>query len=135
MSHLTTFKNNSLVDTKKELLAAAIQEIGLEIDYNHKTVSNQWINEPVDAAFKKDGRYISVGLRFTKNGEGKEEVTVAGDFWGTGLRQEELTNKIAQIYQKHHVMDVCSSAHWFIDNDAITTEENGDIVIEAYRYA
>lgn len=135
MSHLTTFKNNSLINTKRDMLATSVAEIGLELDFNHKNIRNTWINETVDAAFKKDGNYIAVGLRFETNADGEEEVTVAGDFWGTGLRQEELTNQIAQVYQKNRVISVCQEANWFIEEDAIRTEENGDIVIQAYRYA
>lgn len=135
MSHLTTFKNNSLINTNRELLTASIAELGLSIDFNHKNIRNTWINDTVDAAFKKNGEYIAVGLRFTTNADGEEEVTVAGDFWGTGLKQEELTNRIAQVYQKNRVINVCQEANWFIEQDSIRTEENGDIVIEAYRYA
>lgn len=135
MSHLTTFKNNSLINTNKELLANSIAELGLTIDYNHKIIENSYIKENVDATFMKDNKYISVGLRFETNSNGEEEIVVAGDFWQTGLRQEELTNKIAQVYQKNRVVSVCKEANWFIDQDAIKTEANGDIVIQAYRYA
>lgn len=136
MSHLTTFKNNALTNTKKDLLAIAVSEIaGLELDYNHKTIKNTWINEKVDASFKYNGRHIAVGLRFETNAEGEEEAVVAGDFYGTGLNQEELTNKIAQVYQKHRVIETCLDANWFINEEDITTEANGEIVIQAYRYA
>lgn len=135
MSHLTTFKNNSLINTNRELLSSSIAEIGLTIDFNHKNIKNTWINDTVDATFMKDGRYIAVGLRFETNADGEEEVTVAGDFYGTGLNQRELTDRIAQVYQKNRVINVCQEANWFIEQDSIKTEENGDIVIEAYRYA
>lgn len=136
MSHLTTFKNKALVNTKRETLVTAVAEIGgLELDFNHKNIRNTWINEEVDASFKKDGRHIAVGLRFATNAEGEEEVTVAGDFYGTGLNQQELTNKIAQVYTKHNVMDICKEANWFINEEDVRTESNGDIVIQAYRYA
>ena len=117
------------------MLATAIAEIGLEIDFNHKNIKNTWINDTVDATFKKDGKHIAVGLRFETNENGEEEVTVAGDFWGTGLNQTILTNQIAQVYQKHKVIETCTEANWFIDQDAITTNSEGEIVIEAYRYA
>ena len=135
MSHLTTFKNNSLINTKRDMLATAIAESGLEIDFNHKNIKNTWINDTVDATFKKDGKHIAVGLRFETNENGEEEVTVAGDFWGTGLNQTILTNQIAQVYQKHKVIETCTEANWFIDQDSITTNAEGEIVIEAYRYA
>ena len=82
-----------------------------------------------------DGKHIAVGLRFETNENGEEEVTVAGDFWGTGLNQTILTNQIAQVYQKHKVIETCTEANWFIDQDSITTNAEGEIVIEAYRYA
>ena len=135
MSHLTTFKNNSLINTKRDLLAESVKELGLTLDYNHKTVKNQWINEEVDGCFMMDGKYIAVGVRFSTNENGEEEVTVAGDFYGTGLNQQELTNKIAQTYQKNRVLDICAESHWYVDDDAIVTNENGEIEITAYRYA
>lgn len=135
MSHLTTFKNNSLINTKREALGRAVAEIGLEIDYNHKNVKNTWIDEPVDAAFKKDGNHIPVGIRFSTNADGEEEVVIAGDFWGTGLDQKTLTNRIAQVYQKNKVIETCEQSGWFVDQENIITKENGDIVIEASRYA
>lgn len=135
MSHLTTFKNNALVNTKREALAEAVKEIGLTLDYNHKNIKNTWIDETVDGAFMQDGKYVSVGVRFATNADGQEEVTIAGDFWGTGLVQEELTNKIAQVYQKNRVLDLCAESNWYVDDNAVVTNENGDIEITAYRYA
>lgn len=140
MSHLTTFKNNSLTNTNKEMLAKAISEIqGLSINYSIKNIKNTWINETVDAGFVYNSKAIAVGLRFeesinTETGKKEEVAVVAGDFYGTGLRQKEITNKIAQIYQKHRVIDVCQDAMWTIDQDEIV-EEDGEIVIQAYRYA
>lgn len=135
MSHLTTFKNNSLINTNKERLADSLKEIGLELDFNHKNIRNTWINETVDASIKKDGNYIAVGLNFITNAEGKEEVVVAGDFWGTGLNQEELTNRIAQVYQKNDIIAKCRSQRWYVNDADVKVNENGEYVITASRYA
>lgn len=134
MSHLTTFKNNSLINTKRDALQVAVAEIGLELDYNHKTVKNTWINESVDGCFKKDGKYIAVGVRFSTNAEGQEEVTVAGDFYGTGLNQREITDRIAQVYQKNRIIDLCQESRWSLDGDVVT-KENGDMEMTFFRYA
>lgn len=135
MSHLTTYKNNSLLNTKREMLEASLKELGIDLDYKNNTIKNTWINEKVDAAMIYEGKRIAVGLNFVTNEAGDEEVVVAGDFWGTGLNQAELTNKIAQTYQKNNVIEKCRSQRWFVEDSAVTTKENGDIVIQAYRYA
>ena len=135
MSHLTTYSNNSLVNCNKTLLETSLKELGIELDYSNRVIKNQWITETVDAAIVYQGKRIAVGLNFKTNAEGQEEVEVAGDFYGTGLNQTELTNKIAQTYQKNNVIEKCKSQRWFINEKDIVTKENGDIVIQAYRYA
>lgn len=135
MSHLTTYKNNSLTNTNKEMLGVSLAELGITLDYNDRTIKNQWINEKVDAAMIHNGKRIAVGLNFVTNAAGEEEVVVAGDFWGTGLKQEELTNKIAQTYQKHNVVAKCRSQRWYVEDKNVVEKDNGDIVIQAYRYA
>lgn len=135
MSHLTTYSNNSLVNCNKTLLETSLKELGIELDYSNRVIKNQWITETVDAAIVYQGKRIAVGLNFKTNAEGQEEVEVAGDFYGTGLNQTTLTNKIAQTYQKNNVIEKCKSQRWFVNEKDIVTKENGDIVIQAYRYA
>lgn len=135
MSHLTTFKNNALVNTNRELLTKALAEKGIVLDEVNNTIKNTWINEKVDAAIIYEGKRIAVGLNFVTNAEGEEEVVVAGDFYGTGLKQEELTNQIAQAYQKHNVISQCQAQGWFVEDNAITTNAKGEIEINAYRFA
>lgn len=135
MSHLTTFKNNSLINTNKETLSKSLSEIGITLDFQNRTIKNQWINEKVDAAMIYNNKRIAVGLNFITNAEGKEEVVVAGDFWGTGLRQEELTNKIAQVYQKNDIINKCRSQRWYVDEKNVTVNDAGEYVIQAHRFA
>lgn len=135
MSHLTTYSNNSLVNTDRARLNESLRELGITLDYDNRTIKNQWIEETVDAAFIYDGKRIAVGINFKTDAEGKETIEVAGDFWGTGLKQEELTNRLAQIYQKNNVIAKCQDQRWFIDNaENIKENENGEIEILAYRY-
>ena len=135
MSHLTTYSNNSLVNTDRARLGEALKELGITLDYDNRQIKNTWINETVDAAFIHDGKRIAAGINF-KMVDGKETIEVAGDFWGTGLKQEELTNKLAQVYQKHDIVAKCKEQRWFVDGNVedIKENENGDIVIQAYRY-
>jgi hypothetical protein len=135
MSHLTTYSNNSLVNTDRARLGESLRELGITLDYNDRTIKNQWINQQVDAAFIHDGKRIAVGINFKTDAEGNETIEVAGDFWGTGLNQQELTNKLAQVYQKNDIIQKCKDQRWYIDNpEAIKENENGEYVIQAYRY-
>lgn len=135
MSHLTTFSNNSLTNTNKETLSKSLAELGILLDYEDRTIKNTWINEQVDAAIIYKNKRIAVGLNFVVNAEGKEEVIVAGDFYGTGLNQETLTNQIAQVYQKNDIVNKCRSQRWHVDESSIRTNEAGEFVIQASRFA
>lgn len=135
MSHLTTFSNNSLINTNKETLGKSLAELGIVLDYENRTIKNTWINEQVDAAIVYEGKRIAVGLNFTTNAAGKEEVIVAGDFYGTGLNQETLTNQIAQVYQKNDIINKCKAQRWYVDEKNVTTNEAGEFVIQAHRFA
>lgn len=134
MSHLTTHKSNVLVNTNKEMLGASLSELGIQLDYDNRTIRNQWITEQVDAAFIYNDKRIAVGINFKTNAEGKEEVEVAGDFYGTGLNQKELVDRISQVYQKNNVIEKCRQQRWNIDPSNIV-EKDGKIIVQAYRYA
>lgn len=135
MSHITTYKNQSLVNTDRARLNEALRELGITLDYDNRQIKNQWINDTVDAVFVHDGKRIAAGINF-KMVDGKEEIEVTGDFWGTGLNQTELTNKLAQVYQKHDIVAKCREQRWFVDGNVedIKENENGQLVIQAYRY-
>lgn len=136
MSHLTTYKNNCLDKTQRELLISSLAELSISLDFTCKEIKNTWIKANVDAAFVCDGKIISAGIVFEKNEDGTEKAKVVGDFYGTGYNDKEIIDKISQIYQKNDIVEKCKSLRWFIDeNEDITTKENGDIVIRATRYA
>lgn len=135
MSHLTTYNNNNLINVKKEMLEKSLAEIGIILDYEDRHIRNSYISDTVDAAFIVNGKRIAAGINFKKNNNGDEIVEVAGDFWGTGLNQEEITNKISQIYQKNNIIEKCKSQRWYVENEnEIKENEDGEIVIQAYRY-
>ena len=130
---MADFDYDALSDLTLTLEAEDGSEVNLEMlyifeydDVDYAAFTEQDNPEPVIYFFT-----LTIG----EPAEGEEEAVVAGDFYGTGLNQEELTNKIAQVYQKHKVIETCLEANWFINQDEIVQESNGDIVIEAYRYA
>ena len=141
MSHLTTFKNKSLVDTNREMLTASLEEIGISLDFSKKTINSpytrSWTEEEktVDCILFKEGKELPIGLKFVTNAEGEEVVEVAGDFWGTGINNVELTNQIAQVYQKNDIIKKCIAQRWYVTEDNVSINEEGEYVIQASRFA
>ena len=136
MSHLTTYKNNALQNTNKEILEQSLLEMGITLDRNNRTIKNSYIEETVDAAIIYNGQRLCAGLNFKTDAEGNEMIEMAGDFWGSGLDQTEFTNKIAQVYKKNDIINKCRNQSWYIDEDGITYDkEKEEYVISAYQYA
>lgn len=135
MSHLTTYKSDVLVNCKKSLLKKAVADLGLELDYSIKEVSNMWIRAKVEAGFVKEGKPIAVGITFEEEGA-KKRLKVEGDFYGTRINEQGFINKLAQAYKKHDVIHQCSKQGWIVDENDITIDnKTNEIVIEAHRYS
>ena len=60
---------------------------------------------------------------------------IVGDSYGTGIDQEELTNRVSQIYQKNDIVEKCRRQRWYVRDEDIVQNEEGEYVIQAYRYA
>ena len=134
MSHLTKYKNNSMVNPIKALLEKTAKEMGLSLDYNVKTVRNSWVHADVDAGFVKNGKLLSIGIKNVCE-NGKTRATIVGDFYRTGLDELSFIDKFAQIYKKHEVIIKCERMGWNIDTNSIQIDKKTDeIVINAYRY-
>lgn len=134
MSHLTTYNSNVLVNCKKTLLTKAVNDLGMQIDYNIKQIKNTWITEAVDAGLIKDDKPIAVGFKFIKEGK-NTKLELAGDFWGTGIEEKSLINRLAQAYKKHDVIYQCKQQGWTINKEDIFVDnKTNEIVIQANRY-
>ena len=137
MSHLTSFKNKTLINTEDCLLQKSFEEIGLQIDFDKKKIETQswsWKVANVDAVLMQDGKELPIGLKFSRTSNGDKEVEIIGDFWGTGLNQEQVTNKLAQFYQKNHIIKKCEEQGWYVDQDTIK-EVDGELVFQAEKWA
>lgn len=134
MSHLTTYNSNVLVNCKKGILTKAVNDLGYSVDFETKTIRNTWINEEVDAGLYKDGKALSVGFRFNK--EGKNEVlTLAGDFYMTGINQNTFIDELSQMYKKHDVIAQCKKQGWTVNkSDVKIDSKTNEVVITASRY-
>ena len=137
MSHLSSYKNNSLKNTDDSLLRQTLEEIGLQIDFDKKKIKTDswsWKEADVDAVLMQNGKDLPIGLKFNRSENGDKEVEIIGDFYGTGLRQEQLTNQLAQYYQKNHIISKCEEQGWYVDQNSIR-EVDGEIVFQAERWA
>ncbi|MCY7865996.1 DUF1257 domain-containing protein [Bacillus spizizenii] len=132
MSHWRKFEADVLKDINKELLGKAVKDLGVEMDESIKHIRNTWGNETVSAGLRKDGHPIALGFNF-KDRNGKIELELSGDFFGTGLDERTFIDRLAQSYQKHNAVEKLEMQGWNIDS--IETNDKGEIVLEAYQWA
>lgn len=132
MSHWRKFEADVLKDINKDLLAKAVKDLGVEMNERIKNIRNTWGNEIVSAGLVKDGRPIALGFNF-KNRNGKIELQLSGDFFGTGLDERTFIDRLAQAYQKHNAIEKLEMQGWNIDE--MNVNDKGEIVIEAYQWA
>ena len=138
MSHLSTFKNNALGNVREELLQKSLSEVGLQIDFHNKKITTSrwsWREKDVDGVFMRNGEVLPIGVAFTQNADGTQSCEIVGDFYGTGLNEVEVNNKIAQYYTKNHIIDKCEQQGWTVDYSTVEENKEGEIVFEAFRYA
>lgn len=134
MSHITTYQSDVLKNCKKGLLLRAVKDLGLELDYNIKSIKNTWIHDNVDAGFIKNGKAIALGIKLNKEGK-NIKLEVAGDFYGTGIEEKSFIDKLSQAYKKHDVIYQCKKQGWTVNQDNINIDKKTDnIIITATRY-
>lgn len=114
-----------------KMLEETLNEMGIGLDYSIKNLKNSYGRDTCDAAFTKDGRVLSLGIKFNKD----KGIELIGDIWGTNLgidgKQEALMDKIAHNYQVNNVKEQVQKNNWFIENQYV---ENGKTVIEIMQY-
>lgn len=119
----------SSVDTK--MLEETLGEMGIGLNYSVKSLKNAYGKDTCDAAFTKDGKVLSLGIKFND----KKGIELVGDIWGTNLggdgKQEVLMDNIAHNYQVNNVKQQVQMNNWFIENQYV---ENGKTVIEIMQY-
>ena len=133
MSVWKSVKNNTMeraVDM--DMLTKALAEMGVTLDFTVNNISNTWGHETCSAAFVKNGRVLSLGI----NVDAKGGISLVGDTYGTGLggdgKQDALMNRIAQLYNSALYQDRLVGMGY--DIDSVTTNENGEIVINAIQF-
>ena len=133
MSVWKSVKNTTMdQNVDMDMLEIALKEMGVELDHTVNSISNTWGHETCTAAFVKDGKVLSLGINVDDNGG----ISLVGDTWGTGLggdgKQDALMNRIAQLYNSALYQDRLVGMGY--DIDSVTTNENGEIVINAIQF-
>ena len=133
MSVWKSVKNTTMEqNVDMDMLEIALKEMGVELDHTVNSISNTWGHETCTAAFVKDGKVLSLGINVDDNGG----ISLVGDTWGTGLggdgKQDALMNRIAQLYNSALYQDRLVGMGY--DIDSVTTNENGEIVINAIQF-
>ena len=135
MSHLSKYESTVLLNTDKYLLEDALEELGITLNSNIKTIRNAYITTKVDAAFIKNGKLLPLGIQYEKTNKGINTIIV-GDYFGTGINEFTFTDKVCQLYKKHEIIFKCKMQGWTINKEDITIDSKTDeIVINASRYA
>ena len=132
MSHWKKFEADVLKDVNMDLLAKAAQDLNVQMDTSIRSIRNTWGNETVDAGLRVDGRPIALGFNFRKV-DGKNQLELSGDFYGTGLDERTFIDRLAQAYQKYNAVEKLEQQGWMVDS--LETNDKGEIVIEAYQWA
>lgn len=132
MSHWKKFEADVLKDINMETLTKAVKDLGVEMDTGIKSIRNTWGNETVSAGLKTNGSAIALGFNF-KEVNGKTQLELSGDFYGTGLDERTFIDKLAQSYQKHNAVEKLEEQGWTIDS--IEFNEKNEIEIEAFQWA
>ena len=133
MSCWRKYECKVLTNVHKDLLEETCAELGFTLDYSIKEVRNAYGYTNVDCALvDKTGEILSLGFVFNKS-EGKTNITVSGDFWGTGLDESVFVDQLSQIYQKHNVINALQASYYNVSS--VTTNADGAIEIEACMYA
>ena len=133
MSVWKSVKNNTMEKAvNMEMLEAALNTMGVSLDYSVNEISNTWGHQSCTAAFVRDGKVLSLGIQQDENGG----ITLVGDTWGTGLggdgKQDALMDRIAQNYNSELYQDRLAFMGFSID-DVSVDKETGEIVITATR--
>ena len=133
MSIWKSVKNNTMERAvNMEMLEAALNTMGVSLDYSVNEISNTWGHQSCTAAFVKDGKVLSLGVQQDANGG----ITLVGDTWGTGLggdgKQDALMDRIAQNYNSELYQDRLAYMGFSVE-DVSKDKETGEIVITATR--
>lgn len=127
--------SSSITNVDLDTLKAAANKMGVGINTQTKYVSTSYgfgdsNGASVDGAFVFKGRQLQLGFVTDKK---TGEFQVVGDFWGTGLNSESFMGSLGQIYREIQIQQQAELMGYTIDS--VTTDAEGNTVIEVYAFA
>ncbi len=126
MSHWVTLKNDCMKKTDIGMLTKALQDMGLGLDMNCKSVANSYGRSQVDMAVTKNGQVVSLG--FQQNGE---DLELKGDFYGSGVNEARFMDTVSQHYVKNKALSALDNEGYIFESQEV--DKDGNIVIMAYQ--
>lgn len=127
MSHFATYECKA---SRIDFIQRALKEMGF--NYTGPTTITDYYGQErhVELALKKDDHILPVG--WSKND--REGLELQADWFGIGMSEESFTNEIGQLHSKYQVLESCEDNGWEVDEDSITTNQNGEIELVATQY-
>ena len=135
MSCWRTYSCEALKNVDKELAKKALEQMGVQVDETVKFIDAPYaVSEVksgnVDAGFIKNGNAVPVGVIW-KNADGLMEIV--GDFWRTGIDEEEFMNTVAGNVMKATLENQLELMGYTID-EATLEETETEFVGECYQF-
>ena len=117
------------------ILKEAAKKADLTVNESVKRVATSYggydsNSAKVDGAFIYKGQQLQLG--FILNGE-NGCLEIVGDFWQTCLDSEHFIGTLGQLYREVQIQQQVEMFGYTIDS--VTTNAEGDTVIEAYAWA
>jgi len=127
MSHFKTYACN--VDNL-EFVKAALTDMQLQYEENTEVID--WAKEKQSVALVvvQNGKKIPIGFRIVK-----DKLELVSDWFMTSFSEKDFTNQLAQMHDKHRVIDICKQNHWTVDYNSIQTNQNGELELIASSWS
>ena len=117
------------------ILKEAAKKAGLTVNESVKKVATSYGSYDSNSA-KVDGAFVNKGhqlqLGFVLNGE-NGCLEIVGDFWQSGLDSESFIGTLGQLYREVQIQQQVEMFGYTVES--ITTNAEGDTVIQAYAWA
>lgn len=126
MSEWRKYENNFLKNIDTGILEVAASNLGLGVDTTVKEVCNYYGSSPVDLAFTKNGKVVSIGLKLLADGSAE----LHGDFYGTGIVEKDFLDKLSQQYSKEMIVNkVSRSTYYSIDSTEVNAQGEIELMV------
>lgn len=129
MSCWRKYQSKALKNVERRFLKEACEELGFSLDFNVNEIAAYGNSANVTCALKQNSNILSLGFILKENENGDTELTLEGDFWGTGLNESSFLNKLAQTYQKIRIQTELEEKGFSIES--ISTNEKEEIELVA----